>query len=243
MHLHVHSSYSLLEGALKIANLAKLAAADRQPALALTDTNNLFGALEFSEKLAGMGIQPIAGLQLSVAFEEPDPTARPIGCAVPTNVVLLAQTEEGYRNLMRLVSRAYFDVPARRRAAALRRLLLSAHCGGPHRPDGRPDRAARHGAARRRQAGPCAARALEVLKHAFGDQLYVEIQRHGLDDERLDRGRADRARRPQRPAASSRRTSPSSPSPSDYEAHDALLAIAEGRIVADESRRRLSPRA
>ena len=53
VHLHVHSSYSLLEGALKIGDLAKLAAADRQPALALTDTNNLFGALEFSEKLAG----------------------------------------------------------------------------------------------------------------------------------------------------------------------------------------------
>src|SRR3954466_10899472 len=110
VHLHVHSSYSLLEGALKVADLAKLAAADRQPALALTDTNNLFGALEFSEKLAGLGIQPIAGMQLSVVFEEPDPTSRqaPPGAA---NIVLLAQTEDGYRNLMRLASRAYFDAP------------------------------------------------------------------------------------------------------------------------------------
>src|ERR687884_225603 len=64
VHLHVHSSYSLLEGALKIAELAKLAAADRQPALALTDTNNLFGALEFSEKLAALGIQPPRQLRL-----------------------------------------------------------------------------------------------------------------------------------------------------------------------------------
>src|SRR5829696_5280783 len=96
VHLHVHSSYSLLEGALKIGDLAKLAAADRQPALALTDTNNLFGALEFSEKLAGIGIQPIAGLQLSVCFEEPDPTQR--AGAQAGHVVLLAQTEEGYRN-------------------------------------------------------------------------------------------------------------------------------------------------
>src|SRR5918911_5418873 len=110
VHLHVHSSYSLLEGALKIADLAKLAAADRQPALALTDTNNLFGALEFSEKLSGMGIQPIAGLQLSVLFEEPDPTARNGGLPL-ADIVLLAQTEEGYGNLMRLASRAQFDVP------------------------------------------------------------------------------------------------------------------------------------
>src|SRR3954471_7369288 len=110
VHLHVHSSYSLLEGAIKIADLAKLAAADKQPALALTDTNNLFGALEFSEKLAGLGIQPIAGLQLSVLFEAPDPTSRS-GPPPATNVVLLARSEEGYGNVMRLASRAYFDGP------------------------------------------------------------------------------------------------------------------------------------
>jgi DNA polymerase-3 subunit alpha len=61
VHLHVHSSYSLLEGALPIARLAELAKADKQPALALTDTDNMFGALEFSEKIAGYGIQPIIG--------------------------------------------------------------------------------------------------------------------------------------------------------------------------------------
>src|SRR3712207_3780677 len=109
VHLHVHSSYSLLEGALKVAQLAKLAAADKQPALALTDSNNLFGALEFSEKLAGSGIQPIAGVQLSVCFEEADPIAR--SAPQPAHIVLLAQTDEGYRNLMRLVSHAYFGVP------------------------------------------------------------------------------------------------------------------------------------
>ncbi|MCA0407377.1 MAG: PHP domain-containing protein, partial [Proteobacteria bacterium] len=59
VHLHVHSSYSLLQGALKIGKLADLAKADKMPALALTDTNNLFGALEFSEKMSGSGIQPI----------------------------------------------------------------------------------------------------------------------------------------------------------------------------------------
>src|SRR6267378_6744324 len=61
VHLHVHSSYSLLEGALPIARLAELAKADRQPVLALTDTDNMFGALEFSDKMAGAGIQPIVG--------------------------------------------------------------------------------------------------------------------------------------------------------------------------------------
>src|SRR3954469_9498233 len=101
VHLHVHSSYSLLEGALKVADLARLAAEDAQPALALTDANNLFGALEFSEKLAAKGIQPIAGLQLSVGFEPPDPASR-AGAPPATNVVLLARNEDGYGNLMRL---------------------------------------------------------------------------------------------------------------------------------------------
>ena len=68
VHLHVHSSFSLLEGALKVGDLVKAAAVDRQPALALTDTNNLFGALVFPEQAAGPGIQQIAGLQLAVAF-------------------------------------------------------------------------------------------------------------------------------------------------------------------------------
>ena len=68
VHLHVHTSFSLREGALTIAKLAKLAVADGMPALAITDTNNLFGALEFSEKLAKEGVQPIIGIQLTVDF-------------------------------------------------------------------------------------------------------------------------------------------------------------------------------
>ena len=70
VHLHVHSAYSLLEGALTISKLADLAKADRQPALALTDTDNMFGVLEFSEKMASAGIQPIVGCALAVDFAD-----------------------------------------------------------------------------------------------------------------------------------------------------------------------------
>jgi DNA polymerase-3 subunit alpha len=235
VHLHVHSSYSLLEGALKIAQLAKLAAADKQPALALTDTNNLFGALEFSEKLAGSGIQPIAGVQLSVCFEEPDPAARIV--PQPSHVVLLAQTEEGYRNLMRLVSHASFGVPLgdSPRVAAPD---LARHCEGlialTGGFTGPLDSALREGRQELAQAR------LDLLKHAFGHQLYVEIQRHNLDAERMIEGElialADRNGLPIVAA-----NEPFFSSPKDYEAHDALLAIAEGRIVSDDNRRRVSP--
>ena len=70
VHLHVHSAFSLREGALGIEALAKLAKADAMPALAITDSNNLFGALEFSEKLAKSGVQPIIGAQLTVDFAD-----------------------------------------------------------------------------------------------------------------------------------------------------------------------------
>ena len=94
VHLHVHSAYSLLEGALVISKLAEFAKADHQPALALTDTDNMFGALEFSEKLAGYGIQPIIGCELAVDFGDQDPNARNALAAAPTRIVLLAAREQ-----------------------------------------------------------------------------------------------------------------------------------------------------
>ena len=113
VHLHVHSSYSLLEGALTIARLADLAKADRQPALALTDTDNLFGALEFSEKMAGAGVQPIIGVALAVDFADHEFRAArtgPLRCGRGSSC--WPRSEDGYRNLMRLSSRAFLETPS-----------------------------------------------------------------------------------------------------------------------------------
>ena len=111
VHLHVHSSYSLLEGALTIARLAELAKADRQPALALTDTDNMFGALEFSDKMAGAGIQPIVGCALAIDFSDQDAGPRVGTAPAPERprMVFLAARESGYRSLMRLNSRAFLE--------------------------------------------------------------------------------------------------------------------------------------
>ena len=111
VHLKVHSAYSLLEGALTIQKLAALARADGAPALALTDSNNLFGALEFSETLAEAGIQPIVGLTLSLSFAAERETAAPgeINRArADGRIALLAKDADGYTNLMRLSTEAYF---------------------------------------------------------------------------------------------------------------------------------------
>ncbi|WP_375456357.1 DNA polymerase III subunit alpha, partial [uncultured Methylobacterium sp.] len=237
VHLHVHSSYSLLEGALKVGDVVKAAVADRQPALALTDTDNLFGALEFSEKAAGAGIQPIAGMQLTVAFEAADPMAR--GALPPGGIVILAQDETGYGNLLRLASRAYFDngpgEAPRVSAAALAESAagLIALTGGFTGPldaalrAGRPDLAAAR---------------LDCLRTAFGEaRLYVELQRHGRDDE--PRIEAELLRMADAAGLSiAAANEPFFGKIDDYDAHDALLAIADGRLVSDERRRRLTPR-
>ncbi|MCJ2084007.1 DNA polymerase III subunit alpha [Methylobacterium sp. J-090] len=240
VHLHVHSSFSLLEGALKVGDIVKAAAADRQPALALTDTNNLFGALEFSEKAAGLGLQPIAGLQVTVAFEAPDPMARNPqaqgGCA---NVVVMAQDEAGYANLLRLASRAYFDGALgdapRVSAAGLAEFAggLIALTGGTTGP--------LDGALRQGRAELAAAR-LAQLKAAFGESnLYVEILRHGLSDERMIE--RELLRLADANGLSIVATNePFFAKTGDYDAHDALLAIADGRLVSDERRRKLTPR-
>src|ERR1700761_8724 len=110
VHLHVHSAYSLLKGSIKIARLCELAKADRQPALALTDTDNMFGALEFSDKMAGYGIQPIVGCEIAVDFGDQDPNAR--NAIGPSRIVLLAAQERGYRHTARLNSRAFLETPA-----------------------------------------------------------------------------------------------------------------------------------
>ena len=94
VHLHVHSAYSLREGALPIETLAKLAKADAMPALAITDTNNLFGALEFSEKLAKGGVQPIVGAQVTVDFGDAPATSSRLAESrlARASIVLLSQS-------------------------------------------------------------------------------------------------------------------------------------------------------
>src|ERR1700759_1944944 len=179
VHLHVHSAYSLLKGSIKIQKLGELAKADRQPALALTDTDNMFGALEFSDKMAGYGIQPITGCELAVDFGDQDPNAR--NAAAPARIVLLAARERGYRSLMRLNSRAFLETPVHQTPHIRFDWLageaedLIALTGGPDGPISlaiQVDQAA------------LAANRCERLATLFGDRLYVELQRHNIDRER-----------------------------------------------------------
>jgi DNA polymerase-3 subunit alpha len=238
VHLHVHSSFSLREGALSIGKLAKLAGADHMPALAITDTNNLFGALEFSEKLAKEGIQPIVGIHLVLDFGDAvqiGPRGAESGAGWGS-VVLLAKDEQGYRNLMHLASRAWLDpepgdLPHVGKAKLAGRsdglILLS---GGP---SGGLDRAIAAGRPELAEAR------LDFLKQLFPDRLYVELQRHGLASEQeIEPQLLDLAFRHALPLVATNEAHFASAG--DYGAHDALLCIADGTVIGDPARRQLT---
>ena len=236
VHLHVHSSYSLSEGAIKADKLATLAREAGMPAVALTDTANLFGALEFSLSCAGKGVQPIMGCQLwlsrSAADDRPEAERQ-----APDPVVALAMDARGLDNLQRLSSRSFLaDDPSGRPCLKLPTLLdhaegLTLLTGGTTGP------IARLLAEGRREQ---AERLLARLAEAFPDRLAVELHRHGLALERAVEpallALADEAGLPVVAANDVYFATPEM-----HEAHDALLCIAEGRLLAEPDRRRVTP--
>lgn len=107
--LRVHTTYSLLEGAMTIDDLASISRIMNIPAVALTDTGNLFGAAEFSRTLSHNGIQPIIGCQLQIeSLEEENQDKKLITDKIgnSSSIVLLVQNENGYLNLLRLINKA-----------------------------------------------------------------------------------------------------------------------------------------
>jgi DNA polymerase-3 subunit alpha len=236
VHLHAHSSYSLSEGAIKAEKLAGLARDAGMPAVALTDTANLFGALEFAGACAGKGVQPIMGCQLFLSRSASDerPEAERLA---PDPLVALAMDEVGLDNLQRLSSHAFLrDDPSGRPTLSFD--LLAQHAdglflltGGTFGPLGRLVAEGRHDAA---------AALLRRFREAFPDRLAIELHRHGLEIERrVEAGLlrlADVAGLPIVAANDvyfAKREM--------HEAHDALLCIAESRLLSEQERRRVTP--
>jgi DNA polymerase III subunit alpha len=239
IHLHVHSAFSLLEGALQLETILKLAKEDHQPALGIADTGNLFGALEFSEKASKKGIQPLIGVELAVDFAASEERTSERGYFSHTgksSVVLMAASETGFGNLSRLVSRSYLEGDGGSAKARLdwlsREGLEGVLCltGGP---EGAIDMCLAAG-----QDANATAR-LNRLRDLFGDRLYIELQRHGRPQEAAVEPRLiDYAYRHGVPLVAT--NEPFFKSVKEFEAHDALLAIAGGTVLAQTERRKLN---
>ncbi len=236
VHLRVKSAYSLLEGAIRAKELADLARTNSMPAVAVTDVNNLFGVFEISEALAKAGVQPIVGTLLSVELAERDNAQGFVRNARPPGLALLVQNAQGYRNLAKLLSTAYLgaapgDWPhVKAETLAAHADGLIALTGGPGGPVNRLIE---------QNQSAAAGLLLDKLKTMFGDRLYVELQRHGLAEERAAESvLVDLAYEKELPLVA---TNDVHFGKADmYEAHDALLCIADGAYVSQDDRRRLT---
>ncbi len=230
IHLRAHSAYSLSEGAIRVDKLAALAKDAKMPAVAITDSGNLFGALEFSQYCAGKGIQPIIGCQIALTrFDNPR--------FLPDPIVLLAQNAEGMANLQRLSSQGFLDTdPTLKPQQAWERIAASAGglillTGGTTGPLGRM-------LAEGQKAD--AERLLAMMTEAFPGRTMVELHRHGLDlDRAIEPGMIALADTHGLPLVATNDCMFATPGM--HEAHDALLCIAEGRLLSEQDRRRVTP--
>ena len=238
IHLRLHTEYSLLEGAIRLKKLAGMCESAGMPAVAMTDSNNMFAALEFSVTLSGAGIQPIVGCQIDLSYLSVQPGER---TKAPAPLVLLAQSEAGYNNLMKLNTCLYIGKGGQIPQVTLEE--LEKHCEGLICLSGGPDGPV--GMLLQNNQRPAAQALVERLTAIFPDRLYIELQRHPGDagqpvSERLtEQGHVEMAYAMNLPLVATNDVY--FPTTNMYEAHDALICIADGAYVdQQDDRRRLT---
>jgi DNA polymerase-3 subunit alpha len=243
-HLHTHTEFSMLDGAARVGELVAAAVVDGQPALGITDHGNMYGVLDFYKACREQGIVPIIGTEAYMAgesrHERPvrrgrvDDTGGDVegGQKLYYHLTLLAETVEGYRNLMKLSSAAYLEgyyYKPRLDWELLERhhdgLIATTGCLGgvvlQALLAGDPDEAERRAAR---------------LQDIFGrDNLFVELQDHGLADQhRTNPQLMEIARRLNAPLLATNDSHYTHRE--DAVAHDALLCVQTGALLADTNR-------
>lgn len=239
IHLRVHSAYSLLEGAMKIPALMSRAAAMGFPAIAVTDSANMFGAKAFSDYAPKNGIKPILGTQMYIRNSDADDVLKSKGRTVePDKLVLLVKNAEGYANLAKLMKIAYLGEKNFAEKPQIRLTDLKTHGEGlialTAGVDGTVGRLLLENRADEAEAF------LLELKEIFGDRLYMEISRIGTEKEaKTENDFIDLAYKHDIPLVA---TNEAFFFDTDmYEAHDALVCIAKGEYVANDNREKYSP--
>ena len=232
VHLHGHSEYSLLDGGCRVGDMAELAAEQGMPALALTDHGNLFGVIEHYKTCQDAGIKPIIGCEVYVAIDSRHSRQAARGLTHASNhLILLAKDATGYRNLTKLVSKGYLEgyyynpridkELLREHAEGL--VCMSACIGGeiPHLIQ--------------REGLAAAEKVAREFMDIFGDDYYLEIQRHDIDPEaKVNDGLLKLHRKLGVPLVATndfhflRAT--------DHDAHDALICIQTNKTVDEKNR-------
>jgi DNA polymerase-3 subunit alpha len=236
VHLHLHTEYSLLDGAIRMKELMKKAAEYRMPAVAITDHGNLFGAIEFYQEAQRAGINPIIGCEAYVAARSHKDRASSMRESA-YHFTLLAQNETGYRNLVKLISTAHLDGFHYR--PRIDKELLAQYSSGLIGLSGclAGEVNSAIQANRIDQATQLAAEYRDILGP---ENFFVELHDHGMEEQRRCNRYLPQIARDLGVglvAANDvhflRR--------SDHQAHDVMLCIGTGKMVSDEQRMRYQP--
>ncbi len=234
IHLRVRSPYSLLRGAMRIADIMQRCQQYGMPAVAITDRDNLFGSLEFTQAALKNGVQPIVGMTLSL---KPMDSEQPVnGRMQPDELLLIAKDETGYANLMALSSESWLN-PADDCAPFLTYDRLAERAEGiialTAGTGGAVGRALLNGRAQE------AARQAARLKEIFADRLYIELMRHQLAfEQQIEPGLIQLAMDQHIPLVATNHVH--FPDATMFDAHDALMCVAEGRYITESDRPRLT---
>ena len=227
VHLRLHTEFSVVDGTNRIDQVVAASAADAQPALAITDLNNLFGAIKFYKAARGAGVKPLIGAEIVTEGLGGD-------AATPSRMLLLVQNQQGYLNLSELLARAYTQNAARGQPAvqwdwlgelgAGLIVLSGAQAGALGQALMQGDSARAHDIALR-------------LANLFPHRFYIELQRAGrADDERHVAAAVQLAARMHLPVVATHPVQFTGPD--DYEAHEARVCIADGEMLGDQRRLR-----
>ncbi|MEY3653082.1 MAG: putative polymerase alpha subunit, DnaE subfamily [Pseudomonadota bacterium] len=225
VHLRLHTEFSIVDGTNRVDDVVKAAAADGQPALAITDLNNLFGAIKFYKAAQAKGVKPLIGADVWVQAtgREDAPLAR---------LLLLVQNQQGYLNLCELLSRAWTHEPIKGQAV-MRLAWLQERSAGLLALSGAQmgDVGQALVQGDRQRASDMALQWAAVFPHRF----YLELQRCGRPDDELHvREAVQLAARLKLPVVATHAVQYLQPD--DHEAHEARVCISEGEILGNQRR-------
>ncbi len=242
-HLHLHTEFSMLDGAARVVDVVEAAAADGQPAVAITDHGVMYGVIDFYEAATARGVKPIIGIEAYVTpgsrFDRPSRSEN-----IRHHMTLLAENETGYRNLMKLSSRAFLEgyyykprMDFELLAEHSEGIIATSGClSGPVAHHLAPDAGREEGTGATERDFDTALANAARLQEIFGrDNFFVEVQDHGLESQRRIMGDLlEIARRIGAPllatndAHYTRRE--------EWEAHDVLLCIQTGATIDEPNR-------
>ena len=225
VHLRLHTEYSLIDSVVRVPELIEASAAAAMPAVAVTDQSNLFAMVKFYRAALERGVKPLIGVDLHVRENGEQQQ--------PTRIALICQSQTGYRNVTRLLSRAYLEGQQRGMPTVDRTWLTAESLEGlialSCAAEGDVGRALANG--REEEAG----RALDQWLDLFADRYYIELQRLGRPEEEgyiaAAVGLAARRGVPVVATNDVRFLKPS-----DFESHEARVCIHDGALLADAAR-------